>query len=34
MRESGFHNFHATDQVVYGKAAAEALGDEMIRLRS
>jgi maleylacetate reductase len=30
----GFHNFPATDRVVYGKAAAEALSDEVARLRA
>jgi hypothetical protein len=33
MRESGFHNFPATDRVVYGKPAAEALSEEVARLK-
>jgi maleylacetate reductase len=32
MREIGFHNFPATDRVLYGKPAAEALKDEAERL--
>jgi maleylacetate reductase len=32
MRESGVHNFPATDRVVYGKAASEALKAEAERL--
>src|SRR5260370_40776013 len=34
MRESGFHNFPATDRVVYGKPAAEALSEEVARLNA
>jgi maleylacetate reductase len=34
MRENGFHNFPATDRVVYGKPAAEALSDEVARLNA
>src|SRR6476620_8566710 len=32
MRKSGIHNFPAIDRVVYGKAAADALKDEAVRL--
>jgi maleylacetate reductase len=32
MRKSGIHNFPAIDRVVYGKAAAESLKDEVARL--
>ena len=32
MRKSGIHNFPAIDRVVYGKAAADALKDEAMRL--
>jgi maleylacetate reductase len=34
MRESGFHNFPATDRVVYGKPAAEALSEKVARLNA
>jgi maleylacetate reductase len=34
MREIGFHNFPATDRVVYGKPAAEALSEEVARLNA
>lgn len=32
MRKSGIHNFPAIDRVVYGKAAADFLKDEAVRL--
>ena len=32
MRKSGIHNFPAIDRVVYGKAAADSLNDEAVRL--
>ncbi|MBR1193657.1 iron-containing alcohol dehydrogenase [Bradyrhizobium sp. AUGA SZCCT0160] len=32
MRKSGIHTFPAIDRVVYGKAAADALNDEAVRL--
>lgn len=32
MRKSGIHNFPAIDRVVYGKAAADSLKDEAVRL--
>jgi maleylacetate reductase len=32
MRKSGIHNFPAIDRVVYGRAAADALKDEAVRL--
>src|SRR5437899_3763462 len=32
MRKAGIHNFPEIDRVVYGKAAAEALNDEAVRL--
>ena len=32
MRKTGIHNFPAIDRVVYGKAAADALKDEAVRL--
>jgi maleylacetate reductase len=32
MRTSGFHNFPATDRVIFGKRAAEALTEEVHRL--
>jgi maleylacetate reductase len=32
MRKSGVHNFPAIDRVVYGRAAADALKDEAVRL--
>ena len=34
MRKSGIHNFPAIDRVVYGKAAAESLKDEVARLNA
>ena len=34
MRKNGIHNYPATDRVVYGKPAAEALSDEVARLNT
>ena len=34
MRKAGIHNFPAIDHVVYGKAASDALKDEMERLNA
>jgi maleylacetate reductase len=34
MRRTGVHNFPATDRVIYGKAASEALNEEAQRFNA